>query len=68
MPTAVPTKAATAEPTASGTNIFKKPFTRTWRSIPKMLPTMMHAINRYKKFVYFVNSTTDFSIWGGSSL
>jgi hypothetical protein len=38
--------AATIEPTASGTKIFRKPLTKTRRSMPKMLPTMMQAMNR----------------------
>ncbi len=39
---------------------------RTPRSIPKMLPTMMQAMNRYKKFESLVNSVTEFRIEAGN--
>ena len=46
MPTAVPTAPATTVPAASGTKIFRKPLISTWRSMLRMLPTMIDAMNR----------------------
>lgn len=46
LPTSVPTRAAMTVPAASGTKIFRKPLTSTARSMLKMLPTMIEAMNR----------------------
>ena len=46
VPTTVPTAPARTEPTPMGTKIFRKPRISTWRSMPKMLPTMIAAMNR----------------------
>ena len=45
-PTQVPTMAATTDPSARGRKILRKPLISTVRSIPKMLPTMIDAMNR----------------------
>ena len=67
MPTAVPTIAAATEPAASGMKIFTKPWISTRRSMLRMLPTMIDAMNRYRKLVDFVNSTVRFSTGFGST-
>ena len=58
VPTAVPTSSAATEPAAIGTNNFKNPLIRMWRSMLRMLPTITAAMNRYRKLLDLVNSVT----------
>jgi len=46
VPTPVPTAIAAIEPVASGTTILKNPRMSTFRSIPRILPTITAAMNR----------------------
>jgi len=51
VPVTVPASPAAIEPTLRGMKIRAKPPMSTLRSIPRMLPTMIMVMNRYRKFV-----------------